>query len=285
MIGSVKETPVFLMEYVRALENKKSFARGLEVQTALDALGMGARVQECRWPHIKNIIVDYPPGLKGKRLLFSAHYDAVKGSPAANDNASGVAVLLGLCRQLRLVTPHLPVRIVFFDREEAWIRNPYIRLGLLGSLNYVLRNSLREIRAVYNVEHCGRGDFLAIWSVKKKEQNLPIIKTTAEAASHLKLEWRMAYIPWLLHSSDHLSFRLRGFSNSITLSLIPAGQLPALEKLVSSLSFPKLLMGRRPALPDVLFTVHTVKDTSSKLSEGSLRKMLDLLVEIIRTTE
>jgi aminopeptidase YwaD len=55
----------------------------------------------CRWPKIKNIIVDFLPQEPGKKRLFSAHFDAVKGSSGANDNASGAAVLLGLCLMLK----------------------------------------------------------------------------------------------------------------------------------------------------------------------------------------
>jgi len=49
----------------------------------------------------QNIILHLPalnPKLKGKQplILIGAHYDAVPGTPGADDNASGVAVLLEL---------------------------------------------------------------------------------------------------------------------------------------------------------------------------------------------
>lgn len=57
-------------------------------------------------------------------ILIGAHYDAIPGSPGADDNASGVAVLLELGRSLSAQPARYPVWLVAFDLEE---------FGLLGS--------------------------------------------------------------------------------------------------------------------------------------------------------
>ena len=275
------ESSIRLMEYVRALENKDSRARAKQVLVALAALGIQPAIQECRWPRVTNIVVDFSHQSGEKQLLFSAHYDVVKGSPGANDNASGVAVLLGLCHELRY--GRVPVRIVFFDREEAWLRTPMLRLGLLGSLCYACKANLRSIAAVYNLELCGSGDFLAIWPVKAKETSLPALREVEKAASRLALPFKSAHIPWPFLSSDHLSFRLRGLANALTLSLLPQSQVPTFESLLSRVSLLKLLAGRRPVLPEPLSFIHSDKDTSSNLSENSLRLMLSLSLELIQS--
>ena len=41
----------------------------------------------------ENIIVRFGHG--EKKIVVGAHYDAVEGSPGADDNGSGVAVVLG----------------------------------------------------------------------------------------------------------------------------------------------------------------------------------------------
>ncbi|MBT9142942.1 MAG: hypothetical protein DDT32_00945 [Syntrophomonadaceae bacterium] len=269
------------MEYVRALENKDSRARLKEVLAALAALGIHPATQECRRPRITNIVVDFLSQSREKQLLFSAHYDVVKGTPGANDNASGVAVLLGLCYELRHA--RVPVRIVFFDREETWFRTPMLRLGLLGSLYYACKTNLQSIAAVYNLEFCGSGDFLAIWPIKSKETNLPAFREVEKAASRLALPLKSAHIPWLLLSSDHLSFRLKGFANAVTLSLLPRSQVPILEGLLSKVSLSKLLVGRRPVLPEPLSLIHSDKDTSANLNEDSLRLALSVLLELIQS--
>ena len=92
---------------------------------------------------------------------------------------------------------------------------------------------------------------------------------------------KTADVPGLLLSSDHLSFRLKGLANSVTLSLLPAEELPVLEHFVASLNIPGLLTRRKPAMPGVLSRVHRESDVSSQISEDSLKLMLSLLAGII----
>ncbi len=51
-------------------------------------------------------------------IIVGAHYDSVMGSPGANDNASGVAVLLELSCLFRSIRPRRSVRFVAFVNEE-----------------------------------------------------------------------------------------------------------------------------------------------------------------------
>lgn len=60
-------------------------------------------------------------------LLIGAHYDSVPGSPGADDNATGVAVLLELARAFAGQPGKSPLRLVAFDLEE---------LGFVGSRHY-----------------------------------------------------------------------------------------------------------------------------------------------------
>ncbi len=92
----------------------------------------------------------------------------------------------------------------------------------------------------------------------------------------------LAHIPWPLLSSDHLSFRLRGMANAVTLSLVPGAEVARLARLTGSLNPVKLLLGQRPALPLPLSTIHTPQDTSQNLSESSLEAALSLLLAINR---
>jgi len=264
------------MDYVRALENRDNPARRRRVLAALRELGIEPVVQESRLLRVSNIVVDLPPGPMERRLLFSAHYDAVRGSPGANDNASGVAVLLGLCHKLK--DGRFPIRAVFFDREEAWLRIPLLRTGLLGSFHYVWKNSLRDVAAVYNLEFCGMGDYLGVWPIRSKEMRLRAFQEVGKAAARLALPMRAAHIPWFILSSDHLPFRLRGLPDALTLSLFPGSQVPGLEKWLEDL--PRLLLGGRSAWPEPLSSIHTARDTSSRLSEGSLALMLTLLLDL-----
>lgn len=61
-------------------------------------------------------------------LIIGAHYDGIKDIQAANDNASGVAVMLELARLLHNVPTDTEIRFIAFDVEED---------GLIGSRHYV----------------------------------------------------------------------------------------------------------------------------------------------------
>lgn len=61
-------------------------------------------------------------------LILAAHYDTVIGSPGADDNASALAVLLDVARQIVASRLQRPVRFIAFCLEEE---------NLLGSRAYV----------------------------------------------------------------------------------------------------------------------------------------------------
>lgn len=64
-----------------------------------------------------NIIASFGPR-EGKRLVFGAHYDTVRRTPGADDNASGVAILLALADRLGRSPPPRRIDLVAFAPEE-----------------------------------------------------------------------------------------------------------------------------------------------------------------------
>ncbi len=74
---------------------------------------------DCAQGRCANVIAEK----RGKRaeneiVVIGAHYDTVFGSPGADDNASGVAVLIELARALAEDEPRRTVRFVAFANEE-----------------------------------------------------------------------------------------------------------------------------------------------------------------------
>ncbi len=65
---------------------------------------------------------------KAGSILVGAHYDTVSVSPGADDNATGVAVVLEVARLLGSRPTSRTLQLALFDREE---------LGLLGSRAFV----------------------------------------------------------------------------------------------------------------------------------------------------
>jgi hypothetical protein len=78
----------------------------------------------------RNIICTYGPE-NAERLIVGAHYDVCGAQAGADDNASGVAGLLELARQLRQHSPALNYRVdmVFYTLEEP----PHFRAPTMGS--------------------------------------------------------------------------------------------------------------------------------------------------------
>ena len=86
----------------------------------------------------------------GGAILLVAHYDTVYGSPGANDDATGVAVLLETARALRAGPPLArDVVFLFSDGEET---------GLHGARVFSARHEwARDVAVVLNFEARGRG--------------------------------------------------------------------------------------------------------------------------------
>jgi hypothetical protein len=74
-----------------------------------------------------NVLALIPGTVPGPALVVSAHYDhlGIRDGhvyPGADDNASGVAVLLAVARALRRSPPRHPVVLAAFDGEEVGLR-------------------------------------------------------------------------------------------------------------------------------------------------------------------
>jgi Zn-dependent M28 family amino/carboxypeptidase len=104
--------------------------------------------------HLYRNIIATPPGAGAgnERVLVLAHYDTVAESPGADDNASGVAVLLELATVLRPVRFRHTLQLAAINLEEPPPRPA-------GSLA-LARTARREgwsIAAVVNLESVGYG--------------------------------------------------------------------------------------------------------------------------------
>jgi Zn-dependent M28 family amino/carboxypeptidase len=97
----------------------------------------------------RNLILDLP-GNSRPPILVGAHYDTVPGSPGADDNATGVAVLLELARSLTAKPARFPVRLVAFDLEEVGV----------GSKAYAefLKQAGQKLRLMISLEMLGYCD-------------------------------------------------------------------------------------------------------------------------------
>lgn len=100
-------------------------------------------------PHV-NLILNLPARDFSNRppIVIGAHYDAVPGTPGADDNASGVAVMLELARAIAATPARYPLRFVAFDLEEY---------GMVGSDRYAaqLHQQGQRLRLMLSLEMVG----------------------------------------------------------------------------------------------------------------------------------
>ena len=99
----------------------------------------------------QNLILEIPGKKNLKPIIIAAHYDGVVGTPGADDNASGVVVLLELARIFSENNIDYPLRLIAFDLEEY---------GLIGSYYYAksLKEKKEKIRLMFSLEMLGYCD-------------------------------------------------------------------------------------------------------------------------------
>jgi len=134
----------------------------------------------------RNVLATLPAGGQGAPLVIAAHVDTVKASPGADDNGSGVAVLLELATLLA-GRAERPVLLAFLDMEEvghfgglALAKKLARSTGALGMVNLEmvgyysdepgsqqLRKGMRRLLrgeqpVLDNLDGALRGDFLLV---------------------------------------------------------------------------------------------------------------------------
>ena len=86
-------------------------------------------------------------------VVIGAHYDSALGTPAANDNGSGIAALLELARALRGRNLDRALHLVAFTTEEP----PFFQTDEMGSMRYAkyLRENNTRVVAMLSLETLG----------------------------------------------------------------------------------------------------------------------------------
>ncbi|NJL12158.1 MAG: M28 family peptidase [Microscillaceae bacterium] len=178
-------------------------------------------------------VIGYLPGTQAKEQYFvvSAHYDHLGQMgegvyfPGANDNASGIAMLLELARHYARPENRPPFSLVFmaFSAEE---------IGLLGSLHYVKNPlfPLEQINFLVNLDLVGTGDEGAM------VVNGGVLQEAFERLHRLNETHQ--YLPKLARrglaaNSDHYFFQEAGFR---PFSSTPWG---GFRRIMMSLTAPK----------------------------------------------
>ena len=139
---SAERSPLSSPRHLAAVESyiEKEFeSYGLSVESdAFTYWGRGYR----------NVIGRLGAVRSGPLIILGAHFDSVEGSPGADDNASGVAVLLEAARILSTLRLRSQVLFCAFNLEE---------LNMIGSTHFAkkLKTAGADIRAMVSLEMVG----------------------------------------------------------------------------------------------------------------------------------
>ncbi|MCC7301100.1 MAG: M20/M25/M40 family metallo-hydrolase [Bacteroidia bacterium] len=106
---------------------------------------------------VRNVIAQLEGRVKDSFVVYAAHYDHLGRMgpevyfPGANDNASGVAMLMCLARHYAKNPPHYSILFIAFGGEEA---------GLVGSRYYTQHPTidLAKVKFMINFDILGTGD-------------------------------------------------------------------------------------------------------------------------------
>lgn len=184
-----------------SIENKQE-ARAYLIDV-LSGLGLEAKRQPYGTEGGENIYATLPCGRLGaEAVVLGAHHDSVRAGPGANDNATGVATVVAVARELsRAKKRSRDIIFVLFDEEER---------GLRGSRAFaqMLTDQKRPIHSVHTIDQMG-------WDQNHNraiELELPYdgaVDLYKAAAAGLKMT---ATIYTTTESgSDHSAFRRLGF--------------------------------------------------------------------------
>jgi len=180
------------------------------VRRRLDRLGFRTKVQRFPLPQggrSRNVVAWFA-GRGRAKVLLGAHLDTVAGSPGANDNASGVAVLLALARAAAEASPAPRVRIVAFGAEERQPNGDHH----LGSKAYTRRMPAQHrnaLRVMVSVDMIGKAVPLTVgWTESRNDAVVEVLEAAAVAGVQAD-DLEVGDI------SDHVPFERAGMAGAL----------------------------------------------------------------------
>jgi Zn-dependent M28 family amino/carboxypeptidase len=168
-----------------------------ELASALERCGLAVAIQG-----IHRNVVALPRRARGPVTIVAAHYDTVPDCPGADDNASGLAVLLECAR--RSARTAGDVGFIAFNGEED---------GLLGSRDFVehgLHALACRIRRVHVLEMVG-------------------FRGARAARQELPLPW----VPAALRTPDFIGLLAKGGANAMADTALASKAAPGLRLLAA----------------------------------------------------
>jgi len=214
-----------------ALDDALSFIRDELGRSHVTATDHPFEVSGRQFTNLEVIVPSRSVATEPGCIVVGAHYDTAPGTPGADDNATGVAALLELARQLAHERFERSLRLVFFPNEEP----PFFPDAGMGSAMYAaqLRHAAVDVHTMISLEMLGyysdrphsqryppglslfypnRGNFIGFVSNLRSRKRLQELKRAFIASSDFPCE-SLAAPEWtvVVGLSDHSSFWKEGY--------------------------------------------------------------------------
>ena len=145
-----------------------------------------------------------------KYIIIGAHYDTIsekpdEKAPGANDNGSGVAVLLDLAKRLKNVETDYSIKFIFWDAEEP---------GLYGSRYYVndAKSKNESIVFYFNMDEIG-GNSLSSNVIDCEEDKANVASQNLnKKVIHFMKQAGLSTISTDIDASDYIPFKQAGYT-------------------------------------------------------------------------
>lgn len=224
-------------------------------------------------------IIGILKGTSKKRIIISSHYDSING-PGANDDASGVGVMLELAKILEAEKHNKTIVFIAFDAEEHM---------QAGSKYYVANLNQEDVDntlGVLNLDSVGRGDLLTGFIWKWKPDSIftgysspmdfvkPIyIENNVSTGTLEQLEAFMFDRYYAYEISDHSSF-IDDKVYRKTNKIIPAVSFTFIKKGELEVTLPRTAASHIPDL-------HSKNDTADKIETPNLKEVGEVVISAI----
>ena len=275
-----------MISFIKSIEMKDNNMRRSKIIEQLELMGCDYLIQTYPFTHSamegNNIIVNL--GDSDQKIVVGAHYDVAEGGGGANDNGSGVSVLLKFIQDFKEFDKlSSSIDVVFFDHEET---------PESGARYYVENSDKARINGMFNLDICGMGNIIVFDD--KGKPGSPIVESVVEAIESLRYSYSVLRE---LPASDERQFEEAGVPN-IQLAVIPEEDIGLVKKLVvaqkelrsaiqrgdispreADVLIKEMLGGAD--LPKLLRVMHTPDDSATHLSEQTLLMVLKVLCEAV----
>lgn len=272
-----------MIEHVKKLEKMSNKQRTEYVKQTLERVKANYTAQPFRQRILKgkNIIVEQFCGNSSNHLLLTAHTNKYFSSPGANDNASGVAVLLEVIKHLKLMNlkKDTGIKVVFFDLEDG--------LAILdGSSYFVSHTDVSQISFVLNLDGVGMGNAVTISPKITSSTSSDYVDFFLRCLDKMSVRHFSFDLPPLM-GEYHMPFIKRSVT-AISLNVMPEHDFELLKGFGSKSWLQKLKValiyrgGNRKNHPMFIMKHrHNELDTSEYLSEKSLQLAFQLTMKMI----